>query len=155
MLELLQQLIPQMLDLTFYVEVLVNFVKLFADSRDQSSRFIEVLDALIQQAKTTNSEPIWCEGRREYFKCITSQNREDEIIAYFGDTLALSFQKKGEVWETLVIATFQITTEMEDGLFWKVVDGAREIICEFIEVDSEEVRQELAKMLSRIILNKH
>jgi hypothetical protein len=154
LLEVLRQLIPQILDINFYVEVLVSFVKLFADSRDQSSKFIEVIDALVQQANATNSEPIWCEARREYFNCITSQNREAEIVAYFGDTLALSLQKKGEVWEALVIATFQITRGMEDGLFRKVVDVARETICEFIEINSEEVRQELAKMLSRIILNK-
>ena len=160
LLEMLDTLVPEMIESCLFVQVLSKFVEIFTEDTQFANSFISILGKLSDTCSHERSKkgvlPTWCAVRESYFRCIVRQNREDEVVENLYQTLEFyhNLLKEGTLfsgWDTLVANCLNVTTSMETGLFIKCTQRSTEFICNLAEVEAENVRQELVPLLKRLL----
>lgn len=151
--------IPRMTTSVQFVKMIGHFIEIFWEQNEYVLKFMEILHELSSLCETnqTNKEvyPTWCLARLSYFKALISQKRTDDFAADLKDILT-AYQKFTSIpteWNDLLVKCMKEMILMDNDQFSRCCDYSLQIVCQLIEAESIDVRNELINVLSRRLGN--
>jgi hypothetical protein len=145
----LKDIVSNLADSVFFVEVLANLLAIFAADDERAGRFVEVIGMLANESAHSTSVTTLCRARGEYFAWIVVHGREDEAAEHLRESLASELANPDVDREELTVKCLTILKSLSDDAFAKVANHSLDLLCELIEAKSNRIRVALAPIVRR------
>jgi hypothetical protein len=149
LIDVLKHIVPDLTDSVYFVEVLAEFLSLFASDITRAARFAEIMALFEKECARVGSLACRCRARYEYFSWIVARRKSEEAAHYFRDSIIGGICHTDPEWEELTVGSLALATALPEDDFASVIDPCLDPLCDLIEAKSDRVRKGLATLMSR------